>query len=45
MKYIKEEDLFIQYISGMGYTIDDSDEIIESLHEMFRKRNYPNNQP
>jgi hypothetical protein len=39
---MEEEDLFMQYISEMGYTINDSDEVIESLHEMFRKRNYPN---
>jgi hypothetical protein len=35
---IEEEDLFFQYISDMGYTIDADDEIIESLHNMWYKK-------
>jgi hypothetical protein len=38
---IEEEDAFFSYVKEMGYTIDDTDEIIESLYEMWRTRNYP----
>jgi hypothetical protein len=34
---IEEEETFFKYIKEMGYTIDYSDEIIESLYEMFLK--------
>ena len=32
---IEEEDLFFKYVEEMGYSIDDSDDLIESLHKMF----------
>jgi hypothetical protein len=36
---IEEERLFMDYIKEMGYSIDDSDEIIENLCSMWRKSN------
>jgi len=35
---IDEEDCFFEFIQEMGYSMDDSDEIIESLHKMFLER-------
>jgi len=35
---IVEEDDFFEFIDEMGYSIYDSDDIIESLHEMFLER-------
>lgn len=35
---IEEEDLFFAYLEQMGYTIDADDEIIESLHSMWYKK-------
>jgi len=32
---IVEEVTFFEYIEEMGYSIDDSDDLIESLHKMF----------
>ena len=36
---IEEEDLFFAYIANMGYTIDDNDEIIDSLYKMWQSNN------
>ena len=35
---IVEEDDFFEFIDEMGYSIDDSDDLIESLHKMFLER-------
>lgn len=35
---ISFEELFIKYVSDMGYTINADDEIIESLHDMWYKK-------
>ena len=35
---IEEEDEFFAYVDEMGYSIDDSDDLIESLHKMFLER-------
>lgn len=36
---IVEEDHFFDYVKEMGYSIDDEDEIIENLIQMWRTKN------
>lgn len=36
---IEEEEQFFQYVKDMGYTIYDSDDILENLIDMMRKKN------
>lgn len=36
---IEEEDQFFKYVTEMGYSIDDEDDVLESLHEMWLKNN------
>lgn len=40
---IEDEDLFFDYIKEMGYSIDAEDEIIESLYNMWYKKQSENN--
>lgn len=35
---IVEEEQFLKYIQDMGYTIDEDDETIESLHTMWEEK-------
>lgn len=32
---IEDEESFFKYIKEMGYSIDDNDDLIESLHDMW----------
>ncbi len=34
---IEEEDAFFEYVESMGYSLTESDEIIESLHTMWKR--------
>ncbi len=35
---IEEQDEFFSYIEEMGYSIDDEDELLESLYKMFNNK-------